>query len=64
MTQEEIRQKIDFNNKKIKETLDPNIFTLNKDIENILKENMELQKQCSHIFKKGICIFCDKKQEE
>ena len=50
MTNEEIRNKIDTNNKIIESLLTPNIFTLNNTIADLLAENDELQAQCTHEF--------------
>ena len=45
MTNLEIKEKIDQNNKIIETLFSPNIFTLNNAVSELLKENDELQKQ-------------------
>ena len=64
MTGEEIRKKIDFNNDLIRESLSPNIFTLNNTVRDLLEENDRLQKQCKHVFEDGYCIYCYKNEEK
>lgn len=58
MTQLEIKEKIDTNNKIIERLLNPNMFTLNNTIKELLKENDELQAQCKHSFVDGYCEYC------
>jgi hypothetical protein len=58
MTNLEIKQRIDINNKIIQEAFTPNQFTLNNVIRNLLKENENLQKQCTHSFVDGYCEYC------
>ena len=54
----EIKEKIDLNNSIIEKLLNPNQFTLNNTIKDLLKENDELQKQCTHNFVDGYCEYC------
>lgn len=61
---EYIKEKIDKNNEIIQSLLQPNQFTLNNSIAALIKENAELQKQCTHKFDKGYCIYCYKSKEE
>lgn len=63
MTNLEIHERIERNNKIIEDCFSPNVFTLNNTIRDLLKENEELQKQCSHQFEEGYCIYCYKEQE-
>jgi len=63
MNQVDIRKKIDLNNQLIKESLSPNIFTLNETIFRLLQENRKLQAICQHQYEDGYCIFCDKVDE-
>ena len=63
MTNLEIKEKIDLNNKIIEELLNPSQFTLNNTIKDLLKENDELQKQCKHLFVDGYCEYCYKEEE-
>ena len=63
MTGEEIKKKIDANNLKIEKAQKPFIFTLNKTIAILMKENVILREKCPHNFKNGICIYCGKEQE-
>lgn len=60
----EIRNRIDYNNKVIGELMTPNFFTLNNAIADLLTENRKLQEECEHEFLNGICIYCDKDEEE
>ena len=48
MVQNEIKMKIDSNN---------------REIEELLSENEKLQSQCKHEYKNGECIWCYKKEE-
>lgn len=57
MNGQEIRNKIDENNLKIREMLDN--FILNPAIQNLLTENEKLRNQCQHSFKYGVCEYCD-----
>ena len=56
MTNLEIHERIERNNKIIEDCFSPNVFTLNNTVRDLLKENEELQKQCSHQFEEGYCI--------
>ena len=58
MTNLEIKQKIDDNNKLIETLLNPSTFTLNNTIKDLLKENDDLQAQCTHNFIDGYCEYC------
>jgi hypothetical protein len=62
MTNLEIKQKIDENNKIIETLLNPNMFTLNNVIKDLLIENGELQAQCTHNFVDGYCEYCQKEE--
>lgn len=63
MNNAEIRQRIDLNNKIISQTIQPNFFTLNNTVADLLEENRQLQAQCRHEFENGYCIYCDKMEE-
>lgn len=63
MNNAEIRQRIDLNNKIISQTIQPNFFTLNNTVADLLEENRQLQAQCKHEFENGYCIYCDKMEE-
>jgi hypothetical protein len=63
MNEIDIRKKIDYNNKMIREMLNPSSFILNNNVSILLKENQELQQQCTHKFEDGFCIYCDLMQE-
>ncbi len=63
MTNLEIHEKINFNNKLIEDMMSPGQFVLNNTIADLLKENSELQKQCEHHFVNGFCEFCYKQEE-
>lgn len=58
MTNLEIKEKIDANNKLIETILNPTAFTLNNTVKELLKENDELQAQCTHNFVDGYCEYC------
>jgi hypothetical protein len=58
MTNLEIKEKIDLNNNIIEKLLNPSQFTLNNTVKDLLKENDELQKQCTHNFVDGYCEYC------
>ena len=58
MTNLEIKEKIDINNKIIETILSPSEFTLNNTVRDLIAENAELQKQCTHNFVDGYCEFC------
>lgn len=62
MTSIEIKNKIDCNLRLIEELTDPLHFTLNKEVESLIKENIELRKNCSHKFENGSCIYCYSKE--
>ncbi len=63
LTNLEIHERIDRNNKIIEDCFSPNVFTLNNTVRELLKENEELQHQCSHAFQDGYCIYCYKEKE-
>lgn len=54
----EIKEKIDSNNKLIEDLMKPNMFVLNNTIKQLLQENADLQKNCSHEFEDGYCLYC------
>ena len=58
MTNLEIKEKIGANNKIIETLLSPTTFTLNNTIKGLLKENDDLQAQCTHSFVDGYCEYC------
>ncbi len=60
----DIRKTIDFNNQRMVEMMQPNIFTLNNSVAQLLAENKQLQDICTHEFEEGYCIYCDKMEEE
>jgi hypothetical protein len=62
MTNLEIKEKIDANNKIIKTLLDPSTFTLNNVVKELLIENDALQAQCTHNFVDGYCEYCQKEE--
>lgn len=64
MTQLEIKQRIDDNNKIIETLFLPNEFTLNNTVRKLLDENAELQKLCQHQFKDGYCSYCYKEEQK
>lgn len=58
MTQLEIKEAIDKNNKLIEQLINPSQFTLNNSVRELLNQNAELQKQCKHSFIDGFCEYC------
>ena len=54
----DIKTKIDENNRIIESLLNPNVYTLNNTVAELLEENKRLQAQCKHEFKEGYCIHC------
>lgn len=58
MSNLQIKQKIDDNNRLIKSLLNPSEFTLNNAVSDLLGENAKLQKQCKHSFIDGFCEYC------
>lgn len=64
MTNLEIKEKIDSNNRTIERILNPSQFILNNTVKELLKENDELQKLCKHSFVEGYCEYCYKNQED
>lgn len=62
MNGQQIRERIDENNIKIKRAL--NKFILTDEINELMKENAELRFSCPHEFnEEGICKFCDMPKE-
>ena len=60
MNGEEIKERIDQNNKKIHEALKQ--FILTNDIKELLKENDKLRNLCKHQFINGCCRYCGKQE--
>lgn len=63
MTNDQIRTKINENNKKIEDAICTARFTLDIAINDLLEENSKLRQQCTHEFHNGFCIFCDIPEE-
>ena len=59
MTGEEIRTKINFNNKKIKSLMDTSIFILQPEVQKYMENNEYLKSICPHKYENGKCIYCD-----
>lgn len=57
MSGAEIRKRINENNARIQAALDK--FVLNKEIQELMKENDSLRAQCQHNFIDGVCEYCD-----
>jgi hypothetical protein len=64
MTQLQIKEEIDNNNKLIEQLINPSQFTLNNAIRDLLARNAELQNQCEHSFVEGFCEYCYLMEEE
>ena len=58
MSNQEIHEKIEANNNIIQSIMTPNVYTLNNTVAALIKENRELQKQCTHEFIDGYCRYC------
>ena len=59
MTGEEIKVRLEENNKKIEEILKTDTFILNHDIVNLMTLNDELRDACPHEYNSnGICKYC------
>lgn len=64
MTNLEIKEQIDANNRTIEKLLNPNMFTLNNTVRSLLDENAQLQAQCTHNFVDGYCEYCYKGEKQ
>jgi hypothetical protein len=64
MTQLQIKEEIDKNNKFIEQLINPSQFTLNNAVRDLLARNTELQHQCEHSFVDGFCEYCYMMEEE
>ena len=64
MTNTQIREKINQNNKEISRNFNPSTFILNEKTVALIEENKKLQKICTHKYnEEGFCIYCDKVEE-
>lgn len=54
----EIKARIQRNNARIEELLEPATFVLNREVADLISQNQELRNKCPHIFEKGVCIYC------
>lgn len=57
MSGNEIRERIDSNNARIRAALDK--FVLTDEIQRLMKDNDNLRAQCQHHFIDGTCEYCD-----
>jgi hypothetical protein len=64
MTNLQIKEAIDKNNKLIEQLLNPSEFTLNNAVRDLLAKNAELQAQCEHSFVDGFCEYCYLMEED
>lgn len=65
MTQKEILNQIQKNNLTMRQLLNPNEFTLNNAVSELLSENKRLQTLCGeigHVYDGGYCIYCMKSE--
>ncbi len=60
MTKDEIKNKVLFNEAKIKELLDPSVFILQPEVQVLMEDNEYLRSICKHEFVNGVCIICGK----
>ena len=60
MTGKEIKEQINFNNKKIQSILDPTVFILQPEVQKYMEENEYLKSICEHEYENGVCIYCGK----
>lgn len=58
MTNETIRDKINYNNQKIEMLLDPSVFVLQPEVLKYMEDNEYLRSICSHEYENGVCIYC------
>lgn len=58
VTGEEIRNKINFNNQQIKLLVDPSVFILQPEVQELMDENEYLKVICPHKYENGVCIYC------
>lgn len=64
MTQQEIKETIDKNNRRIEAIFNPTVFMLDEEIKELLEINENLRKQCNHEYdSNGMCIYCYEKEE-
>lgn len=59
-----IKNLIEKNNETIRAILDPNVFTLNNTVKELLQQNAELQEICPHNFVDGYCVYCCLEEEK
>ena len=62
MTRDEIRNKVLFNELRIKELLDPSVFILQPEVQTLMENTEYLQSICEHEFVDGVCTICGKAQ--
>lgn len=60
---QEIRKQIDEIYQEIENLLNPSSFVLKPEVAILNGEIKKLQKQCSHKFENGQCIYCDKEEK-
>ena len=59
-----ITERVEHLYSQLSKTLDPSTFVLNKEIQDLMKENdslaeiSEIQSKCHHVYKDGICTIC------
>lgn len=63
MTQRDIRMVINELYNQIDNNLRNSVFTLNKNIETLNNQIYSLREKCEHVFKDGVCIWCDLPEE-
>lgn len=61
---EEIKKLIQEKNDEIHSLLNPNIFTLNNQVRDLMEEIADLQNNCPHNFIDGYCEFCNCRETE
>lgn len=62
MTHSETRARVDELNRLIQEKMNPLIFVVDPLIRQYSNEIDEIQANCQHEFKNGMCKYCDKVQ--
>ena len=60
MTRDEIRNKVLFNEAKIKELLDPSVFILQPEVQVLMEDNAYLRSICVLEFVLALCTICGK----
>lgn len=58
-----IKNEIDRLNEELERTIKRHQFTLNMETKNIYERINQIQSECPHEFKEGVCVYCGKVEE-